>query len=220
MTEEPAAPDGETEIEAKLLAPDPSVLDALAARSSIGRFQLRPAENVSLHSTYLDTPDRTLSRNAIALRLRSKPTGYEMTAKWGGSVRGDVHERREITAALDGAPARPITLPSGRLRETLGRWVGENPLEAIAVIEIERRTFDVVDSTSSRVAELALDIVRHSAPRAGAQFVAYCEVEIESTGGGPEVVGEIAALLRRELALQPTSETKFSRAMRDLEGDG
>lgn len=220
MTEGPAAPDGETEIEAKLLAPDPSVLDALAVRSSIGRFQLRPAENASLHSTYLDTPDRSLSRNAIALRLRRKPTGYEMTAKWGGSVHGDVHERREITVALDAAPAPPIALPSGRLRETLGRWVGDNPLEAIAMIEIERRTFDVIDSTSSRVAELALDVVRHAAPGAGAASGAYYEVEIEATGSGAAVVGEIAALLRRELPLQPTSETKFSRAMRDLEGDG
>jgi len=219
MTEEPAAPDGETEIEAKLLAPDRSVLDALAARSSIGRFQLRPADDASVHSTYLDTPDRTLSRNAVALRLRPKPSGCEMTAKWGGSVHGDVHERREVTVALDTAPARPIALPSGRLRETLGRWVGEKPLEAIAVIEIERRTFDVIDATSDRVAELALDVVRHSAPGAGARSTAYYEVEIEATGSGAEVVGEIASLLRREYPLQPTSDTKFSRAMRDLEGD-
>ncbi len=211
-------PGAASEIEAKLLAADEATLRELAGRRSIGRFQLRELASASLQSVYLDTGDRRLQANGIAMRLRRKPSGYEMTAKWHGTIQGDVHTRREINVALVDEPAPPYPLPAGPLRDALVEVVGQQPLEAIAVVDIERQTVDLLDEDGTRVAELALDVVRHCAPGTAPSDAAYFEVEVELVGGAADSIHEIAALLRDALPLQPTSETKFSRAMRAIHG--
>ena len=204
------------EVEAKLLAPDEDCLRELAGRPAIGRFRLEPSGREMLHSVYLDTADRRLLGGRIALRLRRSETGYEITAKWQGSVRGDVHVRREINVAVTDVPSLPFVLPDGELRDDLAGVVGDSPLEALVVVDIDRQTLDVFDGGPVPVAELALDVVRHSAPGGDAHWPAYCEVEVESTHGSVSVIGEIAAALRAEFPLGPTSGTKFSRARRDV----
>lgn len=206
------------EIEAKLLAPDERVLRDLAARPSIGRFRLRLAARNDLHSVYLDTADCHLLDAGIALRLRHGASGWEITAKWRGSTAGDVHTRREVSVPLGEAPRPPISLPPGVLRDELGPIIGSAPLEPLVVIDIDRQTLDVFEGKSRLIAEIALDVVRHSAPEPDYSWPAYYEVEVESADDRPEAVGEIAAELRAHLPLRPAPGTKFSRALQEVYG--
>src|SRR5512135_2920320 len=104
-----------SEIEAKLLVPQDADLRAIARLERIGRYRVQPRDVVRLHSTYLDTADFTLAHHGVALRLRRHAGHWEATAKWAGSVRGDVHDRPELTVPLPRAPTTPFTPPSGPL---------------------------------------------------------------------------------------------------------
>lgn len=210
------------EIEAKLLAADEGTLRAIAEVATLGRFRFERRQSARLRSTYLDTADRCLLSRRIALRVRSDDGDAagsgEMTAKWGGSVEDHVHSRRELTVDL---PERriPTALPPGPLRDALSSVVGDRRLETLFVTDIHRRTALIRDAAGSVVAELALDTVRHSEPSSARTGAPYHEVEIEHVGSGSTaVVAEIAALLRSRFQLQPTADSKFSRALRDLHG--
>ncbi len=209
------------EIEAKLLAEDERALRIISRLRAVGRFSIDPGETTRLRTTYLDTDDRRLLRRRIGLRVRqqlSDPPRWEMTAKWGGAVDKDVHSRRELTVEL-AMPEIPTSLPSGPLRDHLSDIVEEKPLVELVTTAIDRQTALVKNQHSEPVAELALDVVRHSSPQSAKQPAAYYEVEVERIGGGTRAdVAEIARLLRREAPLTATSETKFSRALRDLYG--
>src|SRR5438128_1956094 len=95
------------EIEAKLLVPRASDLQAIARIGQLGTYRLRARDTVRLHSLYIDTAAFTLARHAVALRLRRTGTQWEATAKWRGHVDGMVHERPELTVPLPRAPRFP-----------------------------------------------------------------------------------------------------------------
>ncbi len=206
------------EVEAKLTAPDAATLRSIAALKRIGRFELRAAGTSQLETTYLDTKDGALSAGQVALRVRSKPSGWEMTAKWRGSKSGDVHTRPEINAELGTPPAPPYPLPPGPIADKIAPILGERTLEPLVVTAIERTISYAIDDSGTTVAEIALDSVRHSAPGSPRACAPYFEVEVELIDGPESVVAEISDLLRSALPLQPARGTKFSRAMKDIYG--
>jgi triphosphatase len=132
------------EVEAKLLVPAGLDVRAIARLTHIGAYALQPRGAVRLHSSYLDTPDLTLARNGVALRLRRQGRRWEATVKWAGHVAGDVHERPELTVALPRAPRLPFVPPPGPLHTRLAALVAGRPLAPILISEIRRRLFDVL----------------------------------------------------------------------------
>src|SRR2546426_608016 len=103
------------EIEAKLLVPRASDLDAIARVGRLGPYHLRARDTVHLPSIYIDTATLTLARHAVALRLRRAGRRWEATAKWAGVVDDIMHERPELTVPLPRAPHFPFILPEGAL---------------------------------------------------------------------------------------------------------
>lgn len=210
---------GAEEIEAKYLAPDERCLREIATRPAVGRFRLRSTGRDSLYSVYLDTPDCRLIAHGVALRWRRRSSGWELTAKWQGTVDAGIHRRREINLPLASQPTSPFHLPAGALYDALADIVGTAQLEELLVITIDRETLEVREAARRPpVAEIALDVVRHAAPELDYMWPAYCEVEVELISGQPELVGEIAAALRAEFPLHPAPGTKFSRAVREVYG--
>ncbi len=211
-----------SEIEAKLLASEERALRRVAATRRLGRYRLRPHDSVRLHSVYVDTPDLTLARHGVALRVRRDAGGWEVTAKWAGSVRGDVHERPELTVPLRAAPRMPFVLPTGPLQRRLAALVAGRPLAPILVSDIHRRRLDIfpADATqaSTPVAELALDRVHLHGPAGPQVAVRYYEAEIELLHGRRRDVTNIARLLRQRFNLTPSGDSKFSRGLRLLYG--
>jgi len=213
------------EIEAKLLAPSATALNAIARLDRLDAHRLQARGTARLHSVYLDTRDMTLARQGVALRLRRHGRRWEATAKWSGRVRGAVHRRPELTVPLPSAPHMPFTLPAG-LRPQLGALLGRRRLVPILVTRIERRLFDVLGdepaithSDDAVVAELALDRVRLMAPERPRRAVAtYCEVEIEARRGTPRDIRKLAALLQERFDLTPSRDSKFSRGLALLYG--
>ncbi len=216
------------EVEAKLLVPTVSDLRAIARLGHLGTYPLLPRATVRLHTTYLDTPELTLARNGIAMRLRRCGKHWEATVKWAGRVDGDVHERPELTVALARPPILPFPLPPGLLYTHLAALTAGRPLAPVLVSEIHRRQFDVLPAAPAAalaepplpVAELALDRVHLRAPQDGRPETTYCEVEVECRHGERRDITNLARALRLGFGLLPSTESKFSRGLALLYGSG
>ena len=63
--------DGE-EIEVKLTARDPAVLDELARLESLAGYRLEPGPGLQLHDRYWDRPKRRLAARRVSLRIREQ----------------------------------------------------------------------------------------------------------------------------------------------------
>ena len=211
-----------SELEAKLLVQTERDMRAIARLTHLGRHRLRTRGVARLHSIYVDTSDFTLARHRVALRLRSDAGRWEATAKWEGRVAGAVHERPELTVALNAKPRLPFVLPDGPLRARLGTLVAARPLRPILITDIHRRRFDVLAPRTAGkeqpIAELALDRVRLRAPGSGGTAAAYCEIEIERLHGARRDVVDMARVLRQRFDLTPSRDSKFARGLALLFG--
>jgi inorganic triphosphatase YgiF len=205
------------EMEAKLLVPRAADLSAISRLTRIGELPLRSRGQARLHSIYLDTPALTLARHGMALRLRRHGRRWEATLKWSGAVRGDVHERFELSVALPKPPALPLPEPPAAMRGRLAALVAGRPLIPILVSDIRRRLMDVLPPAASAsaapVAELALDVIRLRDPLERHPDAAYCEVEIERRHGSRRDIARLARRLRRDFKLERSTESKFSRGV-------
>jgi inorganic triphosphatase YgiF len=205
-----------SEIEAKLLAPDEAVLEAIARCTSVGPFRLHPRDTVALHSVYLDTRERTLARHGVALRLRRTNHHWEVTVKWGGHTDGDLHERPELTVPLRRRPALPFRLPPGPLAEQLTALVAGRPLLPLLITDITRTRCDVRRArqrTHAPLAELALDRVHLRTPARRVPADTYYEVEAELRHGRPAEIAALARALRQRFGLRASPASKFARGL-------
>ena len=205
-----------TEIETKVLADSETTLDEIAALYRIGNYRLAEPRTQHLQTTYLDTDNLTLTRNRFSLRTRCADGAWEMTAKWDGVIHADAHERAEINIPLEAEPLLPICLPR-EVAEHVRPLVRQTPLRPLVVTHIVRRTRNVYDGPLL-LAELALDVVRNSAPDSATKHPAYYEVEIELRDGPRSALAQIAALFLHNYELRPTHSSKFSRAIEQVLG--
>lgn len=213
------------EVEAKLLAPGVATLAAIAQVRHLGPYRLRPRQTVCLHTVYLDTPQFTLARQQVALRLRRTRMRWEASVKWSGQEDGMVHARPELTVRL----ARPPTFPLRQLPEPfaalLSEFIAGQRLVPILISDVRRQRFAVRVSgqaAARTIAELALDKVHLRAPGPRRRAIAaYCEVEIElESGGTVQEVVDCARLLKERFALTLAEGSKFSRGLTLLYGSG
>ncbi len=205
------------EVEAKLLVHRERDLRAMAALRELGRYRLRPRGGARLYSIYVDTPDRRLMRQRIAVRLRRHAGRWELTAKWSGSVRGAVHARPELNVRLTAPPRLPYRI-NRRLGADIAALAGDAPLQPILITDIYRRRLDVLAQTCrGRVlAEMALDRVRLRTPHGRRAAPPYFEVEIERRHGTRRDLAGITAALKESFELTPSRESKFGRGLKLL----
>ena len=211
-----------SEVEAKLLLPEGGDLRPLAHLQQLGRYRVQPRDVVRLHSVYLDTSTLTLARHGVSLRVRRQAGHWEATAKWAGSVRGDVHERPELTVPVPRAPRTPFTPPPGPLAIHLAALIAGRPVTPILISDIRRQRLDILPAAgvaqTEPIAELALDRVRLRGPGDSGAAVTYGEVEIEQRHGTRRDVAGVARLLRQRFGLLPSAESKFARGLALLYG--
>jgi triphosphatase len=173
-----------------------------------------------MHSVYVDTEELALAHGGVALRLRRINDAWEATAKWGGRVRGVVHERPELSVRLSRPPELPLRLGRGPLRTQLRPLTAGRPLLPILITDIRRHLRDVhaVASRGERLPliEFALDRVCIRAPGRRRVVDRYCELELELLQGTRSDVHSLARLIRSRFQLQPSPESKFARGLRLL----
>jgi len=197
------------ELEAKLVVPDASAFEKLAAADRLGTFAVRPGHWRLQQDTYLDTEGMRLRDAGYACRLRH--TGHRAFAqlKGLGRVVGGVHDREEIEHELDnpsiGALLR-LREPPGRL---VRRVVGDERIVVLFTVVTQRRVSLVADGTHECF-ELALDRARFFGPRGEREFL---ELELESLDGDRERLEQVADGLRQRYGLAASELSKFERGL-------
>lgn len=202
-----------SETELKLLLPgaDPSLIAGQLARHPA--LRRRACEVQELHNIYYDTPDQTLRRQKVALRVRRQVSGVPMVEKWiltlktaGVSV-GGLSQRGEWEASLPDATPQRAALqgtPWATLDPDGALW----PRLVPAFVTRCTRTLWWVRQRGGSVIEVALDV---GEVVAGQRRSPICELELELKAGPPEALHLLARRLAASVAVLPGQASKAER---------
>jgi hypothetical protein len=201
----------ELELILLVVSSDPgSVLSKITGLTSIGNYQLVANPTLSLHDIYVDTPDHSLGRKRINLRVRGNGDNYWLTMKVSkGLLARRRHERQEFEVpwskvSLDqiaGELSRKgidLKVPT-KLTETVSQVevMKSMGLEVLQDRETKRHPRDVIDRESSPgpMAEFAIDTVLYHFP---GRDVRLFEAELEAKSQkGRSVLRELSGTLLR-----------------------
>lgn len=213
------------EIELKLVALDPDVLDALADQTELDGYQLSRQPPRAIRDRYWDTPDRRLSNHGFSLRVRIENGAPKLTLKGAGTREDGLVRHPELEVAADANGWRTVCDELTRAALQLpGRpLIGSDPMHWLQAAGLEltqdRRTARRVLLAAREgrmVAELALDETTYSL---GIYEVRFREVEIESLTGETCHILALGAALRSRFGDRLTSSdrNKYARGL-DLAG--
>ena len=185
------------EIELKFLC-EPRDLDAILAAAPGDGLETR-----TLVSTYYDTPDNTLSRAHISLRLRDGGSKRVQTLKRGEGFSREEHEGP--------APAKGLDLTVPALKRAL-KPAQRRSLAPVFIVSVTRRQRTFLHAGAE--IELALDAGEVTS---GDKRRPITEVELELKAGPPEALFDLARLLSRTAPLYLSFDGKASQgqALRD-----
>lgn len=196
-----ATPPG-SEIELKLLV-DPKRMADFKAAAIIASNARNKGSRKHLKSVYFDTPERTLQRSGLSLRVRQSGTRFVQTVK--AESAGDPLRRGEWEASVPSiAPDIGLAMPfiPAKLRADLKR----HPLEAVFTADIHRHAL-IVDLPSGTI-EVAFD-VGHL--KAGDRSLPVSEIELELKAGSPSAIYEAALRLLEHGPAKPSIRAKSAR---------
>ncbi len=180
----------------------------------------RPLKNI-----YFDTPDQLLSRNKVALRIRTKEGAFIQTLKTQGSSEGGLHQRNEWEWEVKAPELDFDLLKQVELPLSLDLAELEQHIEPIFATDFMRHLWllDDVDADGNPLqVEMALDIgevwFNHESGD-GRRADPLCELELELKTGEPAALFGVALQLANQVPLQICDISKAERGYR-LRGDG
>ena len=194
------------ETELKLLL-TPEDLRRLRRDPRIKALQQGRASTRRLHSIYYDTPEWTLLRAGLALRLRSDGRRWLQTLKTEGQATAGLHQREEWEWPLPGEAldfGLLETTPEGK-RFSAPRLRAK--LAPVFRTEFERTSLRLGLADGS-LAELCLD---SGQIRSGRRASAISEAEIELLAGSPARLYELALELVERVPLRLGQASKAER---------
>ena len=162
-----------------------------------------PWTEITMETTYYDTPDRAFSRRRWTLRRRLENRASVCTLKTPGQ--GLARGEWEVTCA-DIRAAIPMLLAIGAPEEL--EALAKAPLSPTCAARFTRLAATVVCG-SSRL-ELALD---SGELLGGGRTAPLCEVEAELKQGQEDDVLAFGRHLAEEYALEPEEKSKLARAL-------
>ncbi len=194
------------ETELKLLLA-PQDLRGLRRDPRIKALQQGRAATRQVHSVYYDTPQRTLLRAGLALRLRSDGGRWLQTLKTEGRAAAGLHVREEWEWPLPGE-----ALDFGLLATTPEAKLFRAPslrakLAPVFTTEFERTSLRLAFADGG-LAELCLD---SGEIRSGHRRSAISEAEIELLAGSPARLYELALELAGRVPLRLGQASKAER---------
>ena len=198
------------ETEIKYEAPPGTTVPQLGGLPSVAGAS-GPEEQI-LEAEYFDTADMRLIRNGVTLRRRrgGSDPGWHLKLPAGGSTRQEI--RVPLGRGGRRVPARLAGLVRGYTRGVA--------LRPVARISTRRQVVTLVDGAGASLAEIASDDVSAQTLGDETMISQWAEVEVELTGGGPRLLKEADAQLRRD-GLQPSARSaKLERALGWPEGSG
>jgi CYTH domain len=199
----------DSELELKLLVDNDRLSDfndapiiATSARNKGTRKHLK--------ALYYDTPERTLWRNGLSLRVRQSGARFVQTVK--AEFGNDPLRRGEWEASVTSiAPDVALAMPfiPAKLRANLEC----QQLEAVFSADIHRYQ-RIIDLPSGTV-EVAFD---HGLLKSGDRSMPVSEIELELKGGSPSAIYELAHRFAEHGSLRPSIRSKAARGF-DLAAD-
>lgn len=195
------------EVELKL-AIDPADVDRLLAAPTLaGRGVTR-----NLESVYWDTPDLSLMRRKVTLRVRRIGRRHVQTVKDAGVTDGLVTRRGEWEAPIGGPAPDLAAITDDAVRAGLGP-LGPADLSPVFVTRIRRITRLVHLDGGARI-EVAVD--RGDVRTADGRVEPIAEVEFELKAGDPRAVYDlalaVAAVIPVGLELRSKAERGYALA--------
>lgn len=200
-----------TEIELKLAVPtaDPSQLAQHLAKTALLSGQKATVRH--LHNIYYDTPDETLHRARMALRIRriggEENPQWLQTLKMGGANDSALSQRGEWETAV---PSGALDLHA--LQATpWSQWDPDGKIfEALAPCFTTRfdRTSWLVHRQDGAAVEVALDVGQIEA---GTDHAPICELEFELLSGQAASLFDIAQDIASTIATLPANTSKAER---------
>lgn len=197
------------EIELKLLV-GPERMPHFNAAPVVAANARNKGTRKHLKSVYYDTPERTLRRNGLSLRVRQSGACFVQTVKTDAA--DDPLRRGEWEARVPSlAPDLALALPF--IPEQLRRELEAQSLEAVFTADVHRHA-RMVDLPSGTV-EIAFD---QGILTAGDRTLQVSEIELELKSGSAGTIYEIALRLAEHGAVKPSIRTKSARGF-DLAAD-
>jgi inorganic triphosphatase YgiF len=205
------------EVEARFLADDSAVLDALAASSTLGFARLGTARTVAESDRYLDTADGALAMRRWACRLRRRNGALRVSLKGPPEATvADWHHRRPEVEGPATDSLRPGDWPNSEARRMLLEITGRR--ELIERFELrQQRTERPVVVDARRVGTMSLDVV--DVIDSGRQRGRVHIVEIELAGETSlraDRFEVLAAALAARPGLRADPRTKLEHALECL----
>ncbi|EIG62727.1 CYTH and CHAD domain-containing protein [Bradyrhizobium sp. WSM1253] len=204
-----AAAHGAGEIELKLLV-DADRMAHFNAAPVIATNARNKGTRKHLKSVYYDTPERTLRRNGLSLRVRQSGARFVQTVKTDAV--DDPLRRGEWEASVPSlAPDLALAMPF--IPEKLRGHLEAQPLEAVFTADVHRHA-RLIELPSGAV-EIAFD---RGELTAGDRSLPVNEIELELKSGSAGAIYEIALRLAEHGDVKPSIRTKSARGF-DLAAD-
>jgi inorganic triphosphatase YgiF len=147
------------EIEAKFLADDLAVLEALATTPDLAFAALAPARTVPESDRYLDTIDGELAARRWACRLRRREGAFRVSLKGPTETTiGSWHHRRPEIEGPATDSLEPADWPDSEARQWLLELAGGNPLVERFELRQDRTERSVVVD-GQPIGTMSLDVV-------------------------------------------------------------
>ncbi len=167
-------------------------------------------ETIDMLAIYYDTPDRKLTEEGIAIRVRKEGEFYVATMKDKGNSIAGMHKRQEINVRLSDEemiqhPDVTIFAESDAYEQLLG-IAGKQKLEPVLSMEFERRQVRV--DTGNSISVLSFDDGKISA---GGKTIPIMEMEIELYSGSEDELKEYGHKIADKYELEPEDRSKFAR---------
>jgi len=161
----------------------------------------------TLRSVYFDTPDRSLRKAGIALRLRRDGRRWIQTVKSRGQLTSGLSRTGESESLAPGGKLCPESIPDPVARAEVMRSVNGDDLQPVCETLI-RRTARRLPTGDGGSAEVAIDV---GEIRSGERTAPFREAEIELIDGSPGGLFDLARALFPEGGIQ---FSRFSKAAR------
>jgi inorganic triphosphatase YgiF len=209
------------EVEIKIAALDPAVLDELSSYRELAGYVLRPAFTRTLRDRYWDTPSGDLAGRHVSLRLRLQDGDEKFTLKWPATIDGALFRRRELelpasreswSAVRAELASEGVRLPSPSSQAgTANDWLGAAGLQITQDRSTERRVL-MAERDGQALVEIALDSTIY---HLDVYDIVFREIEAEALSDDERPVLALGAAIEQEFPgrVRPSKLGKYSRGL-------
>ena len=167
-------------------------------------------ESIDMLAIYYDTPDRALTNEGIAVRVRREGDYYVATMKDKGNSIEGMHKRKEINVRLSDEkmihdPDVTIFSESDAYEQLLA-IAGKDKLTEVLSMDFERRQVRI--DTGGAISVLSFD---DGEIKAGGKSIPIMEMEIELYSGSEDELKAYGRKIAEKFGLEAEDRSKFAR---------